>query len=112
MSDDARTQAAGPSHLSAGRRGPLRLVPVDNELVWIASAPVAESAAARPACTNSLIRLRALLAAELAAASGGGAAAAEAALIDAAARVVADYLEDLPDLPLIGEPFGGQEGTD
>ncbi len=33
-------------------------------------------------------------------------------LVDAAARVVAAYLEDLPDLPLIGEPFGGEEGTD
>ncbi len=36
----------------------------------------------------------------------------EAELIDAAARAVASYLEDLPDLPLVGEPFGGEEGTD
>ena len=36
----------------------------------------------------------------------------EADLIDAAARAVAGYLDDLPDLPLVGEPFGGEEGTD
>jgi hypothetical protein len=32
--------------------------------------------------------------------------------VDAAARAVAGYLDDLPDLPLVGEPFGGEEGTD
>ena len=32
--------------------------------------------------------------------------------VDAAARAVAGYLEDLPDLPFVGEPFGGEEGTD
>ena len=40
------------------------------------------------------------------------AALAEADLVDAAARAVAGYLEDLPDLPFVGEPFGGEEGTD
>jgi hypothetical protein len=54
------------------------------------------------------------LAQEYAAACGQAleAALAEADLIDAAARAVAGYLDDLPDLPLVGEPFGGEEGTD
>jgi hypothetical protein len=36
----------------------------------------------------------------------------DADLVDAAARAVAGYLDDLPDLPFVGEPFGGEEGTD
>ena len=54
------------------------------------------------------------LAQDLAAAQGAALETAfdEADLIDAAARAVAGYLDDLPDLPLVGEPFGGEEGTD
>ena len=54
------------------------------------------------------------LAQDLAAARGAAPETAfdAADLIDAAARAVAGYLEDLPDLPLVGEPFGGEEGTD
>jgi hypothetical protein len=33
-------------------------------------------------------------------------------MIDAAARIVAAALADLPELPYIGEPFGGSEATD
>lgn len=96
------------------RRRPVVAVPVDDELVWVAPAPTAAIGAARRSSPAALVHLRLRLAEEQAAACGEAleAALAEAELIDAAARVVAGYLEDLPDLPLVGEPFGGEEGTD
>jgi hypothetical protein len=96
------------------RRRPVSVVAVDDELVWVAPVPTAACGAARPSSPAALIHLQVRLAEEWAAACGEEleAALAEADLVDAAARVVAGYLEDLPDLPLIGEPFGGEEGTD
>ena len=102
------TPARGP------RRRPVRPTIVDDELVWVATAPVVEPAAARPSSPAALVHLSVRLAQELAAANGAAreTAFAEAELIEAAARVVAGYLDDLPDLPFVGEPFGGEEGTD
>ena len=76
--------------------------------------PTLELAAARAPSPAALVHLCVQLAQDLAAASGAAleAAFAEADLIDAAARAVAGYLDDLPDLPFVGEPFGGEEGTD
>jgi hypothetical protein len=89
-------------------------VQVDDELVWVAPAPTAACGEARRSSPAALVHLHVLLAQEYAAACGEAleAALAEADLIDAAARAVAGYLDDLPDLPLVGEPFGGEEGTD
>jgi hypothetical protein len=102
------TPARGP------RGGPVTAVPVDDDLVWVAPVPVIGVAAARAPSPIALLRLSLQLAQEAAAAHGEALepALAEAELIDAAARLVAGYLEDLPDLPLVGEPFGGEEGTD
>jgi hypothetical protein len=102
------TPAPGP------RRRPVSTVPVDGELVWVTAVPTLGLAAARASSPAAFVHLCVQLAQELAVANGGpiDAAFAEAELIDAAARVVAGYLDDLPDLPLIGEPFGGEEGTD
>jgi hypothetical protein len=102
------TPARGP------RRLPVRSVAVDDELVWIVTVPLADQADARPASPAALVHLSVQLAQDLAAAQGAALETAfdEADLIDAAARAVAGYLEDLPDLPLVGEPFGGEEGTD
>lgn len=102
------TPAPGP------RRRPVRPVVVDDELVWVLEVPVVQPAAARSASPAALVHLSVQMAQALAAAGGEAleAAFAEADLVDAAARAVAGYLEDLPDLPFVGEPFGGEEGTD
>ena len=78
--------ARGPRHR------PVVTAAVDDDLVWVLPVPAVELAAARGAELES--------------------AFSEAELVDAAARAVAGYLDDLPDLPLLGEPFGGEEGTD
>jgi hypothetical protein len=96
------------------RRRPVVAVQVDDELVWVAPAPTVACGAARSSSPAALVHLHVQLAQEHASACGEAleAAFAEADLVDAAARAVAGYLDDLPDLPLIGEPFGGEEGTD
>jgi hypothetical protein len=96
------------------RRRPVATVPVDADLVWVVPVPAAAPGAARRSSPAALVHLHLQLARELAAAGGDLQAAAlcDADLIDAAARAVAGYLDDLPDLPLVGEPFGGEEGTD
>jgi hypothetical protein len=99
-------------------RGPARRpvvgIPVDDDLVWVVPEPTAALGAARRSSPAALVHLQVRLAQEHAAACGDAldAALSEADLIDAAARAVAGYLDDLPDLPLVGEPFGGEEGTD
>ena len=101
-------------HRSLVPCGPQAAVTVDDELTWIVRLPTVRVAAALASSPDARARLGADLDQELAAALGAGLAAAwaEAGLIDAAARIVSAYLEDLPALPLIGEPFGGEEGTD
>jgi hypothetical protein len=96
------------------RRRPVRAVAVDDELVWVTPLPMAACGTARRASPGALVHLRLQLAEESAAGCDEAleAALAEEDLIDAAARAVARYLDDLPDLPLVGEPFGGEEGTD
>jgi hypothetical protein len=102
------TPARGP------RRRPVAAVVVDDELVWVTPWPTAACGAARRSSPAALVHLQVRLAEEHATLCGQAAltAWAEADLIDAAARAVAGYLEDLPELPLVGEPFGGEEGTD
>ena len=102
------TPAPGP------RRRPVAAVPVDAELVWVTVVPTLELAAARAPSPAAFVHLCVQLAQDLAAAGGAAleTAFAEAELVDAAARAVAGYLDDLPDLPFVGEPFGGEEGTD
>lgn len=96
------------------RGGPVAAVAVDEDLVWVAPLPTACVGAARAPSPTALLHLSLELAQELAAAQGAAleAVLAEAELVDAAARIVAGYLDDLPDLPLVGEPFGGEEGSD
>ena len=96
------------------RRRPVAVVPVDADLAWVTPVPSAAPGAARRSSPAALVHLHFQLARELAAAGCDLDAAAliDADLVDAAARAVAGYLDDLPDLPLVGEPFGGEEGTD
>ena len=93
---------------------PVVAVPVDDDLVWVARVPTVALGAARRSSPAALVHLHVQLAQEHSAAHGEAleAALAEADIIEAAARAVAGYLDDLPDLPLVGEPFGGEEGTD
>jgi hypothetical protein len=102
------TPARGP------RRRAVRPVAVDDDLVWIVPLPSVERASTRPSSPAAFVYLCVQLAQDLAAAQGEALESAfdDADLIDAAARAVAGYLDDLPDLPLVGEPFGGEEGTD
>lgn len=105
---------AGCTPVPGPRRRHVSSMPVDDELVWVTAVPTVELGAARAPSPAAFVHLCVQLAQELAAAGGGAleAAFAQSELIDAAARAVAGYLEDLPDLPFVGEPFGGEEGTD
>jgi hypothetical protein len=96
------------------RRRPVTAVAVDADLVWIQPLPTAACGAARRSSPAALVHLQVQLAEEWAAARGEALedVLSQAELVDAAARAVAGYLDDLPDLPLLGEPFGGEEGTD
>jgi len=96
------------------RRRPVAAIAVDDDLVWVTDVPAVALGAVRPPSPAALVHLCVQLARELAAAGGLAleVAFAEAELVDAAARAVAGYLDDLPDLPFVGEPFGGEEGTD
>jgi hypothetical protein len=96
------------------RRRPVAAVPVDADLVWVTPVPAATPGTARRSSPAALVHLHLQLVRELATAGCNPEVAAlcDADLVDAAARAVAGYLDDLPDLPLVGEPFGGEEGTD
>ena len=104
-----------PPALRPGGRAGDRVVRglVDDDLAWVIAAH-ADWRTARAPSPAALVHLSVQLAQDLAAAQGAAleTAFAEAELVDAAARAVAGYLDDLPDLPLVGEPFGGEEGTD
>ncbi len=104
---------AGCTPVPGPRRRPVSPVPVDDDLVWVTAVPTVALGAARAPSPAAFVHLCVQLAQESAAAGGElETALAEAELVDAAARAVAGYLEDLPDLPFVGEPFGGEEGTD
>ncbi len=105
---------AGCTPVPGPCRRPVAAVAVDDELVWVTAVPTVAVGVARAPSPAAFVHLCVRLALDLAAAGGDAleAALTEADLVDAAARAVAGYLDDLPDLPLVGEPFGGEEGTD
>jgi len=109
--------AAGPRSCTPVRGPggqPVGSVHVDDDLVWVVPVPTVPLGAVRAASPGPPVLLSVQLARELAEALGAELEAdlADDDLIDAAARAVAGHLADLPPLPLIGEPFGGEEGTD
>lgn len=87
------------------------IVRVDDELHWVVVVPESVPSTTRvpsgTALRETLDRLRAVERSL----QGDGA-------VDVAARAVAAFLRaglsspELPELPFIGQPFGGQEGTD
>jgi hypothetical protein len=101
------------------------IVAVDTELQWVFAAPGVPQGAARTASAEALLELTMSLDGELAEAAaaaglvadpGSPAGAAETAVLRrlAASASAADERGDrgLPALPFIGEPFGGDGGTD
>jgi hypothetical protein len=82
---------------------------VDEELVWVVTPPYIPPGTARPVSAGDLLELTRLLDAELEAARQQ---CLLARVLDEFARAVAGSAEELPPLPFIGEPFGGQGGTD
>ena len=102
-----------------------QIVAVDTELQWVLAAPGVPHGAARSASPEALLELAANLDGELAEAAaaaglvadpGSPAGAAETAVLRrlAVSACAADERgdQDLPALPFIGEPFGGDGGTD
>ena len=81
---------------------------VDEQLLWIVRLPTAPVGAALPASPPAL----AFFVAKLAALERDAAGTPVAGLAGAVTEAVLRSLEELPELPLIGEPFGGEAGTD
>ncbi len=82
---------------------------IDDELVWVLTAPAVPAGLVRPASADGLVDLTRRLDAELDAARRQSLVAQA---LDDFARAVSRAADDLPPLPYIGEPFGGQGGTD
>ena len=84
-------------------------VAVDAQLHWVVRVPEVLAGAARASSAAQL----ALLGAEFDALRAAGNEASRDALVVAAiARAVIESLSEPPELPFIGEPFGGESGTD
>ena len=84
-------------------------VVVDAQLHWIVRVPEVLAGAARAASASQLARLGA----ELDALQVTAAEAARADIVlGAITRAVLESLSEPPELPFIGEPFGGEGGSD
>ena len=84
-------------------------VAVDAQLQWVVRVPEVMAGAARASSAAQLSRLHA----EFDALQTSLAEAATASVMVAAiSRAVVDLLSEPPELPFIGEPFGGEGGTD
>ena len=90
---------------------PLAFVHVDEQLCWVVPVPECVLGSVRTATPERIAEARA-----------GFDAAADSLergrhdrlgdLAALAARLALSALADLPELPFVGEPFGGEEGTD
>jgi hypothetical protein len=105
----AASTDSAPSRRDAAGQQPAGVVLVDAELAWVVRLPELELGSACAPSAAALAYLSAHLDDRLESARQR---AWRAELLDAAARIVAHLLSDLPELPYIGEPFGGEEGTD
>lgn len=84
-------------------------VPVDARLQWVVRVPEALAGAARASSAAQLASLGAELDAMQVAAHE---AVRADIMVGVVARVVFELLSEPPPLPFIGEPFGGEDGTD
>lgn len=90
---------------------PSALVSVDDQLLWVVHTPESPAGAARAATPEHIRDALAGLDA-LAAGLDDDPHPHLTDLAALAARLALRALADLPDLPFIGEPFGGEDGTD
>jgi hypothetical protein len=88
-------------------------VTVDAQLLWIVRVPEAEAGVARAASREQLAAFCGELDALQAAIAGAGHTFGDAgAWVGAITLAVLESLDEPPALPFIGEPFGGEDGTD
>lgn len=88
-------------------------VTVDAQLLWVVRIPELRAGVARAASREQLAVFGGEFDALQATLAGAGHAAGDAgAWVDALALAVLEALREPPELPFIGEPFGGEEGTD
>lgn len=87
---------------------PRAIVTVDEQLLWLVALPETPAGATCPASPASLDFLGGRLDA-MGRASVDDVAAWVAGAVTAA---LLEWLGELPELPFLGEPFGGVEGTD
>lgn len=87
---------------------PRAIVTVDEQLLWLIDLRETPVGASLPASPASLAVLGIPFDAE------GRAARDDVApgLTGAVTAAVLEWLRELPELPFVGEPFGGIEGTD
>jgi hypothetical protein len=89
------------------------IVTVDAQLLWIVRVPELQAGVARAASREQLTAFCGEFDALRAALHGFGPAAGDpGAWIGAIALAVLESLHEPPELPFIGEPFGGEVGTD
>ena len=87
---------------------PRAIVTVDEQLLWLIAQPETPVGATCPASRASLDRLGARFAAMRRAAADD----VTAGVTGAVTAALLEWLRELPELPFVGEPFGGDEGTD
>lgn len=88
-------------------------VTVDAQLLWIVRVPELQAGVARAASREQLaIFCGELEAVKAAFPDDGYTAGAACAWVGAITRAVLEALGEPPELPFIGEPFGGEDGTD
>jgi len=90
---------------------PSTFVSVDEQLCWVLPMPECVAGSVRAATPDRIAEACAGFDAA-AARLGDGPHARLDDLAALAARLALSALADLPDLPFIGEPFGGEDGTD
>jgi hypothetical protein len=84
-------------------------VPVDAQLHWVVRVPEVLAGAARASSAAQLARLGAEF--DALQVTPDEAARADI-MVGAITRAVLEFLSEPPELPFIGEPFGGEGGTD
>jgi hypothetical protein len=87
---------------------PRAIVTVDEQLLWLIALP---ESPVGTSCTASPASL-ALLGARFDAMGRSAADDVTIGVTGAVAAALMEWLRELPELPFVGEPFGGVEGSD